>query len=66
MLTKGTIEGYKEYLFKEIGKRKQLGGYSPDAATLETLCLICFDILQHIEAQDERRAGSKKKKLEGE
>ena len=45
MLSRDQCERYEAILLHEISKRRSLGGYSPDAGSLLTLCEICYEIV---------------------
>ena len=48
MLIREECERLETALHKEIAQRSALGGYSPDAPTLEMLCRITFELVRHI------------------
>jgi hypothetical protein len=63
MLSREKLEEYEKVLQKEIVHRRQLGGYSPDANTLQTLCEMLYELLRDAR---ERRPQPKSKKAEEE
>jgi hypothetical protein len=48
MLKRPELERLENILHKEIATRQALGGYSPEAGTILTLCQISFELLRHI------------------
>lgn len=60
MLNRDQIERYEKILLQEIVERRQRGGYSPDAATIQFLCETMYEILRH---SREKMPLPKKKKL---
>lgn len=48
MLSREDCDRFEVILHKEIATRKQLGGYSPDAGTIEMLCSLGFELIRHI------------------
>ena len=60
MLSRDQCERYEAILLHEISKRRSLGGYSPDAGSLLTLCEICYEIVRD---RREKMPMPKKKKL---
>lgn len=59
MLNLETCEKLEAMMVDEIAKRRKLGGYSPDAHTILTLCELVNELIRHIrESQHERRRPS--------
>lgn len=48
MLSREDCEQIEQVLHKELSTRQALGGYSPDAPTIQYLCKICFELIRHI------------------
>ena len=48
MLIREECERLETALHKEIAQRSALGGYSPEAHTLEFLCRTMFEVIRHI------------------
>lgn len=48
MLSREDCERFEQALHKEIAERHARGGYSPDAATLEFLCRVAFELVRHV------------------
>jgi hypothetical protein len=61
MLSRDQIEHYEKILMREIAERRNRGGYSPDAATLQFLCETLYEILRH--TREKMPMPKKKKKM---